>query len=40
MIILALIAMSVALLNDKRRSRKAEKSGTNQWDDAEASTID
>ena len=40
MIGLAIIAMSVALVNDKRRIRRQEKTGTNQWSDSAPSTIE
>ena len=40
MIALALIALGVALLNDKRRARRDATSGTNRWSDDEASTLE
>jgi len=39
MILLSSIALTVALLNDKRRARKARLSGTDQWSDTEISPI-
>lgn len=39
MIALSCIAMGVALLNDKRRARKAAATGTDQWADDEQSQI-
>lgn len=39
MIVLSAIALGVALLNDKRRSRKSSKSGTNIWSDNEQSQL-
>jgi sec-independent protein translocase protein TatC len=38
-IALMFIAVGVALLNDKRRARKAARTGTNQWSDDEASPL-
>ena len=40
MILLMLIAVGVALLNDKRRARKMARVGTEQWADDEASPLD
>jgi sec-independent protein translocase protein TatC len=39
MIALSCVAMGIALLNDKRRARKAAATGTDQWDDDTASEI-
>lgn len=40
MIGMSLIAMLIALANDKRRLRRAKVSGTNQWSDDQASPLD
>ena len=40
MIVMSVIALLIALANDKRRARKARTSGTNQWADDEASPLD
>ena len=40
MILLMLIAVGVALLNDKRRERRLSRSGTDQWQDDELSPLD
>lgn len=40
MIAMSILAMLVALANDKRRSRIARTAGTNQWADDEASPLD
>ena len=39
MIVLSAIALGIALLNDKRRSRKTMTSGTNIWSDNEQSPL-
>jgi sec-independent protein translocase protein TatC len=39
MILLSGIALSISLLNDRRRERGARKSGTNQWADHEKSEL-
>ena len=40
MIAMSLVAMTIALVNDKRRARRAKVSGTNQWSDDQASPLD
>ena len=40
MIALTVIAMSIALLNDKRRAKRNLHTGTDQWSDDEASPLD
>ncbi len=40
MIALTCVAMGIALANDKRRLKKQENQGTNQWSDDEASPLD
>ena len=39
MILLSAIALSIALINDRRRARIAKKSGTDQWSDTQQSPI-
>jgi sec-independent protein translocase protein TatC len=39
MLLLCLLAMAVALANDKRRARRARTTGTNQWSDEERSPL-
>ena len=39
MILLSAVALGIALLNDKRRSRKSASSGTNIWSDSEQSPL-
>jgi sec-independent protein translocase protein TatC len=40
MILMSLLAMLIALANDRRRLRRAKGSGTNQWNDNEASPLE
>ena len=40
MIALSVIAMTIALANDRRRERRQRVSGTNQWSDDQASPLD
>jgi len=40
MILLMMVAVAVALLNDKRRARKSARTGTDQWADDEVSPLD
>lgn len=40
MILLTCIAMSIALVNDKRRAKRKSQTGTDQWSDDEISPID
>jgi len=40
MILLMMVAVAVALLNDKRRARKSARTGTEQWADDEVSPLD
>jgi sec-independent protein translocase protein TatC len=39
MILLMLVAVGIALLNDKRLARKLARTGTDQWSDEEASPL-
>lgn len=40
MILMSVVAMVIALANDRRRARIARVTGTNQWSDNEASPLD
>jgi sec-independent protein translocase protein TatC len=40
MILLMMVAVAVALLNDNRRARKSARTGTDQWADDEVSPLD
>ena len=40
MMVLSLVALGIALLNDRRKARKSQRSGTDQWADDEISPLD
>jgi len=40
LILLMMIAVGIALLNDKRRARRAARTGTEQWSDDQVSPLD